>query len=520
VKHTHIAISLALSAGLFLPAPLPVPITLADDAPGKQPQPEARPNIIFIFADDHAAPAISAYGSGLNDTPNIDRIAHEGMRLDNCYATNAICAPSRAVVLTGKHSHVNGVLSNAEEFDGSQETFPKLLQRAGYETAVIGKWHLKTDPTGFDHWEVLIGQGPYYNPPMDTPEGRVKHTGYTTEIITDRALEWLDAQRETGRPFLLMCQHKAPHRNWQPAPQYLNLYDDVTIPEPATLFDDYEGRASGARTQEMTIANHFFPFDVKLTAPKNLTDEQRAAWDAAYGPKNEAFLEANLTGDDLTRWRYQRYLKDYLRVIKSVDDSVGRILGYLDEHGLAENTIVVYSSDQGFFLGEHGWYDKRWMYEESARMPCLIRWPGHVAPGSSCSQMVQNLDFAPTFLDAAGVEIPGAMQGMSMAPLFEDPASAAWRDSMYYHYYEFPGVHAVPRHRGVRTERYKLIHYYQLGEWELFDMAVDPDELMSVYDDPAYAPVVEQLKAELARLGEQYGEMEADLVKPATASSE
>ncbi|UCD76247.1 MAG: sulfatase, partial [Phycisphaerales bacterium] len=491
-----------LTAGLLPGAPAPA---------AEFPSLGDRPNIIFIFADDHAAQAISAYGSGLNHTPNIDRIAHEGALFRNCFVTNSISAPSRAVILTGKFSHHNGVLTNAESFDGSQQTFPKLLQKAGYRTAMIGKWHLKSDPTGFDYWEVLQGQGPYYNPPMKTAAGVNKHTGYTTDIITDLALDWLKEQSDAGRPFLLMCQHKAPHRNWQPGPDHISDFDDIEFPEPPTLFDDYEGRASGAKNQEMTIARHFYPSDAKLEAPGNLTEEQRAVWDAAYGPKNEAFLAASLQGDDLTRWRYQRYIKDYLRSIASVDDNVGRILDYLDESGLAENTIVIYSSDQGFFLGEHGWYDKRWMYEESARMPLLVRWPGKVQPGSEIDPLAQNLDFAPTFLDMAGVDAPADMEGCSLVPLLEGKTPEDWRDSIYYHYYEFPAVHSVPRHYGVRTDRYKLIRYYQLDEWELFDLAVDPDELNSVYDDPEYAPVVEKLKVELTRLQKQYDDTKPEI---------
>jgi len=487
-------------------------LVLAGCATGEPAAPRAgvRPNIIFIFSDDHAAQAISAYGSRINRTPNIDRLAAEGMLFANCFVTNSICAPSRAVILTGKHSHLNGVPTNGEVFDGSQLTFPKLLQRAGYETAMIGKWHLKSDPTGFDYWEVLIGQGPYYNPPMKTAAGVVHHTGYTTDIITDLALDWLKSKRDTDKPFVLMCQNKAPHRNWQPGPDHLATYNDITIPEPATLFDDYEGRASGAKNQEMTVAHHLSRHDLKLTPPGNLTEEQLARWNAAYEKKNAAFREANLEGDDLTRWQYQRYIKDYLRTIASVDDNVGRLLDYLDESGLAENTIVIYSSDQGFYLGEHGWYDKRWMYEESLRMPLIVRWPGRVEAGGKSTQLVQNLDFAPTFLDAGGVEAPAEMQGRSLMPILTNGRARNWRDAVYYHYYEFPAVHSVPRQYGVRTDRYKLIYYYQLDEWELFDLASDPNEMRTVYDDPAYAPIVAELKAQLARLQAQYGDTDPE----------
>jgi len=463
-----------------------------------------RPNILFIFTDDHASHAISAYGSKINKTPNLDRLANEGMLFRNCFVTNSICAPSRAVILTGKHSHLNGVIDNRVRFDGSQQTFPKLLRKAGYQTAMIGKWHLKSDPTGFDYWSVLPGQGTYYNPVMKTAEGKAKYTGYTTDIVTDLTLNWLKSGRDKSKPFMLMCQHKAPHRNWQPGPKYLTLYDDVTLPEPSTLFDDYANRTSAAKTQTMTIAKHLNDKDLKFKPPGNLNAEQRQRWNAAYNPKNEAFKKENLSGKDLVRWKYQRYIKDYLRCIASVDDNVGRLLKYLDDSHLADNTVVIYSSDQGFYLGDHGWFDKRWMYEESLRMPLLVRWPGVVKPGSVDEHLVQNLDFAETFLEIAGAKPPADMQGRSIVPLLKGRAPADWRNSIYYHYYEYPGWHDVRRHCGVRTDRYKLIHYYNIKEWELFDLQKDPHELKSVYDDPAYANVVKQLTAELKRLRKVY----------------
>ncbi len=463
-----------------------------------------RPNILFVFTDDHAPHAISAYGSRINQTPNIDRLAHEGMIFRNCFVTNSICAPSRAVILTGKHSHINGVIDNRVTFDNSQLTFPKLLQRAGYQTAIIGKWHLKVEPTGFDYWRVLVGQGTYYNPVFRTPEGRVKMTGYTTDIITDLALQWLESGRDKSRPFLLMYQHKAPHREWLPGPKHLHLYDDVQIPEPATLFDDYSHRTTAAAWATMTIARHMNDLDLKLVLPAYLNQSQRAMIQAAYGPKNEAFRQAHLEGEAPVRWKYQRYIKDYLRCIASVDENLGRVLEYLDRSGLARNTVVIYNSDQGFYLGDHGWFDKRWMYEESLRMPLLVRWPGVVRPGSENCDLVQNLDFAETFLDIAGVPVPEQMQGRSLVPLLKGETPADWRKSIYYHYYELPGWHDVQRHEGVRTARYKLVHYYIIDEWELFDLEKDPDELRSVYDDPAYATVVKELKAELVRLRKQY----------------
>ena len=464
-----------------------------------------RPNILFIFTDDHGYQAISAYGSNRNKTPNIDRIASEGMRFENCFVTNSICGPSRAVILTGKHSHLNGFMTNGDRFNGSQQTFPKLLQKKGYQTAIFGKWHLKTDPTGFDKWRVLLGQGPYYNPPMKSVEGTKKIEGYTTDIVTDLSLEWLKEGRDKDKPFMLMCQHKAPHRNWQPGPDHLNLYDDIEMPYPETFWDDYKGRTVAASTQAMTVANHLSPNDLKLNQPRNLTSSQLEAWNTAYKPKNKAFTEAKLEGKERIKWQYQRYVKDYLRCVASVDDNIGRILQYLDQSGLTENTVVIYSSDQGWYLGEHGWYDKRWMYEESFKTPLVARWPGKIKSGTVNKDFVSNLDFAQTFLDIAGVkEIPEPMQGRSLVPVFEGKTPDDWRKSFYYHYYEFPGAHSVRRHYGVRTERYKLINFYNVKAWELFDLEKDPNELKSVYSDPEYTDTAKTLKEELAKLRTQY----------------
>ncbi|MEZ6193630.1 MAG: sulfatase [Phycisphaerales bacterium] len=462
-----------------------------------------RPNILFIFTDDHASAAISAYGSAINQTPNLDRIANEGVRFENCLVTNSICGPSRAVILTGKYSHINGFCTNVDRFDGSQPTFIKMLHDAGYTTAIVGKWHLVSDPTGFDYWNILIGQGLYYNPRMIDNGTEVKLEGYTTDLITDISLDWLKNKRDPNKPFVLMYQHKAPHRNWEPSPDHLTMYDDVTIPEPDTLFDDYEGRGTAAHTQEMEIARDLDDHDLKLDERKGLNDEQLAAWDAAYGPKNEAFHEANLKGDDLVRWKYQRYIKDYLRCVASVDDNVGRMLDYLKETGLDKNTIVVYSSDQGWYLGEHGWFDKRWMYEESLSTPLMVRWPGVTKPGTVNHDMVSNVDFAETFLEAAGVPIPDDMQGRSLVPVLKGETPDDWRKSFYYHYYEYPGWHMVQRHYGVRTDRYKLIHFYQIGEWEMYDLEKDPQEMHSVYGDPAYADIQAELHVELERLREE-----------------
>jgi arylsulfatase A-like enzyme len=472
----------------------------------------ARPNIIFVFTDDHASHAIGAYGSRINATPNIDRLAREGMLFRQSFCTNSICGPSRAVILTGKHSHLNGFRTNRDSFRGFQQTFPKLLQRVGYQTAIVGKWHLVSDPTGFDFWEVLIGQGPYYNPPMRTPRGTKRYTGYTTDVITDVAIDWLAKKRDPERPFLLMYQHKAPHREWQPGPKHYALYADASIPEPPTLFDDWEGRTSAAKEQTMSIARHLSPLDLKLQPPGGLTKEQLAAWHGAYDAENERFHAASPIGPDLVRWKYQRYIKDYLRTIASVDDNLGRLLAYLDSSGLAENTVVVYSSDQGFYLGDHGWYDKRWMYEESLRMPLIVRWPGVVRPGSVDDEhLVQNLDYASTFLELAQAPIPEDLQGRSLVPLLRGEKPTDWRRSIYYHYYEYPEPHRVRPHYGVRTLRHKLIHYYDIGERELFDLEKDPDELRSVHEDPGYADTLAELQAELKRIQRESLDLEPNL---------
>jgi arylsulfatase A-like enzyme len=475
-------------------------------------------NILMMFSDDHAWQAVSAYGGKLNHTPNIDRIAHQGMRFDQCLVTNSICAPSRAVVLTGKHSHLNGVIDNKERFDPDQQTFPKLLQKAGYQTAMFGKWHLKSDPTGFDTWEVLPGQGSYYNPDFLRPSGTHRREGYVTDIIGDISLDWLKNGRDPNKPFLMFSQHKAPHRNWMPAPNKFWMYEGENLPEPETLFDNYENRASPARNQEMEIDRHMrWNHDMKVPewADRSfggqdgnaewarMTPEQKKMWDAAYGPRNAELFKTNPQGRDLVRWKYQRYIKDYLRCISSVDDNVGRVLSYLDSEGLAENTLVVYSSDQGFYLGEHGWFDKRWIYEESLRTPLLMRMPGVIAPGSVNRDLVSNLDLAETFLDVGRQPIPSDMQGASMLPLLRGERPKDWRQSFYFHYYE-KGVHSVAPHDGVRTNRFTLAHFYETDEWELYDLTRDPQQMRSVYADDAYQSTVKELKTELIRLRKLY----------------
>ena len=474
--------------------------------PGRERVLAPRPNILYIMTDDHASHAISCYGSKINRTPNLDRIAAEGVRFDNCFCTNSLCAPVRAVVLTGKYSHLNGVLDNSVAFDGAQQTFPKLLQENGYQTALVGKWHLGSDPTGFDYWNILPGQGNYYNPDLIEMGQRKRREGYVTDIITDICIDWL-RNRDRSRPFCMMYHHKAPHREWEPDAKHLTMYADVRIPEPPTLFDDWAAKCDAARQQEMTLRDHLTDKDLKLTPPPRLNPQQRQAWDAAYEPENARFRQANPQGDDLVRWKYQRYIKDYLRCIASVDDNVGRVLDFLDREGLADDTLVVYCSDQGFFLGDHGWFDKRFMYEEAYRMPLLVRYPRMIRPGSVCSEIVMNVDFAPTFLDLAGIAVPPDMQGRSLTPLLAGNRLRDWRQAAYYHYFEYPAVHSVKRHYGIRTKRYKLIHfYYDIDAWELYDLRTDPEELHNVYDDPAYANVREYLTTELYRLKAHYGD--------------
>ncbi len=468
------------------------------------------PNILFIFSDDLAWQSISAYGDKrkLLETPNIDRLAREGMRFDRCLVTNSICGPSRATILTGKYSHLNGFYNNTNcRFDSGQQTFPKLLQVAGYATAVIGKWHLISEPTGFDHWHVLPGQGLYYNPPMIDNGKQVKHMGYTTDIITDLSIEWLK-NRDKTKPFMLMSQHKAPHREWSPALRHLGWDKDHKHAEPETLFDDYSGRSKAISDHDMGLDRTFTDVDAKLRPAPNMNDEQLQVWNAYYTPRNEAFRQANLSGKDLVRWRYNRYMHDYLGCVKAVDESVGRLLEFLEQEGLAKNTVVVCSSDQGFFLGEHGWFDKRWIFEESLRSPLLVRWPGVTQPGNVNSNIVSLLDFAETFLDVAGAAIPADMQGRSIVPLCKGETPNDWRKSFYYHYYEFPVPHRVRPHYGVVTDRFKLVHYYQpdVDDWELLDREKDPLEVKNFFDDPAYAETVTQLRAELARLRKEVKE--------------
>lgn len=496
----------------------------ADPAPDTARRP---PNVVFLFSDDHALQAIGAYGSKINQTPRLDQLAKQGMIFDRSFCANSICGPSRACILTGKHSHLNGFMRNGDTFDGSQLTLPKLLQQAGYQTAMIGKWHLESAPTGFDHWEVLPGQGNYYNPVFLQQDGsRKQYEGYCTDLVGDFSIEWLK-QRDPNRPFFLMSQHKAPHRNWTPHPRHFGKYKLGTIPEPDTLFDDYADRSALLKENEMSIQKHFsWSHDMKLRGENlypehfvsgmndgeyaRMTPEQKREWDAYYEPENQAFLTAMKAGElseqEITRWKYQRYMHDYLGCVAAVDENVGRVLDYLDQNGLAENTIVVYASDQGFYLGEHGWYDKRWMFEESLKMPLLVRWPGVVEPGTRSDALVQNIDYAPTFLEIAGLEIPEEIQGESLLPVLRSGGERPenWRDAIYYAYYESDAVHMVPMHDGVRTDRYKAMYFPRTREWNLFDLESDPQEMKSVHDAPAYAEILQGLQRRYQELRQQY----------------
>ena len=467
---------------------------------------QTRPSILWIFSDDHAYQAIGAYGGRLQSmdlTPNLDSIAEQGIRFDRCYVGNSICAPARATLLTGKHSHKNGKLDNYDSFDHGQQQFQKLLKANGYETAMIGKIHLHGKMQGFDYWEVLPGQGRYHNPIFITEEGKTTYEGHSTDIVTDRALNWLKNNRDANKPFMAMVHFKAPHRNWEPADRFKAKFRSMTFPEPDTLHDTYEGRGASAVGQQMTILKHMHGRDLKF---KEL-------------PEREQALNRATSGAERASLKYQMYMQDYMACIAGVDENVGRLLDYLQESGLEDNTIVMYSSDQGFYLGEHGWYDKRFMYEESFRTPLIAKWPGVIPAGSVNTDLVQNIDFAETFLDLADTEIPADMQGKSLLPLLKGQTPDDWRDALYYHYYEYPGEHRVRRHEGVVTERYKLIRFYgydvpNMEEFELYDLERDPQEMRSEYSNPEYADLVAKLKVKLQDLRDQYEVVDIPQVKP------
>ena len=477
-------------------------------------------NIVYIMTDDHTAQMMSCYDKRYVSTPNLDRIARDGVRFTNSFVANSLSGPSRACMLTGKHSSENRFFDNSTcVFDAEQQTFPKLLQKAGYQTAVVGKWHLGTLPTGFDYWEIIPEQGDYYNPNFITMQrDTIVERGYLTNIITDKSLEWIGA-RDKQRPFCILIHHKAVHRNWLPELKYLNEYEDTTFPTPDTFYDDYQGRVAAANQEMHILEDMDIIYDTKMLKDDvethykgaylsfigRLTPEERAQYDAAYAPIIKEFYEKQPQGKELAEWKYQRYMRDYAKVVKSLDDNVGRVLDYLKEQGLDKNTLVVYTSDQGFYMGEHGWFDKRFMYEESMRTPLVMTLPEEFDRKGDIVEMVQNIDYAPTFLELAGVEVPDDMHGESLVPLFRGEQPKDWRRSLYYHFYEYPAEHMVKRHYGVRTERYKLIHFYNdIDEWELYDLQQDPQELNNLYGKEGYDDVTKELRAELLRLQEQY----------------
>ncbi|KQC30099.1 sulfatase [Flagellimonas eckloniae] len=487
------------------------------------------PNIIFIMSDDHALQAISAYGheiGKLAPTPNIDRLATNGAIFQNSFCTNSICGPSRAVILTGKHSHVNGFRMNGEPFNGNQATLPKHLRKVGYETAIIGKWHLHGKPTGFNHWDILNDQGNYYNPEFIKENDTSIIKGYATDIITKKSLDWLKQRNNIDSPFFLMVHHKAPHRNWMPALRHLNKYDSVTFPLPDTYFPDFKNQQAAKEQQQTIYEDMYEGHDLKMSKAfgstelahnpwttdfERMTEEQRKAWDKAYLPKNNAMHKADLSVEELAIWKGQRYLQDYMATVAAVDEGVGQLLDYLEESGLDDNTLVVYTSDQGFYLGEHGWFDKRFMYEESLKMPLLMQLPGVIKPGSTIEAMVQNLDFAPTFLDlAGGSKYSFDMQGESFRNLL-DGSQEEFKDAIYYHYYDFPAFHMVKRQYGVRTKRYKLIHFYDdIDTWEFYDLENDPNEVHNAINDKKYAKEIAIMHQKLDSLQQHYGVTEKE----------
>ncbi len=480
-------------------------------------------NIVYIMTDDHTAQMMSCYDTRYMETPNLDRIAADGVRFTNSFVANSLSGPSRACIITGKHSCANKFYDNTTcVFDATQQTFPKLLQQAGYQTAIVGKWHLESLPTGFDFWEVLPGQGDYYNPDFITQQNdTVRREGYITDIITDDAIDWMENKRDKAKPFCLMINHKAIHRNWMADTTDLALYEDKVFPLPETFYDDYEGRPAAA-AQEMSIAEDMdLIYDLKMIAPGKdsrlrelyesflgrMKPDERAAWDRFYNPLVEDFYKRDLKGRELAEWKFQRYMRDYMKTVKSLDDNVGRVLDYLEEKDLLKNTLVVYTSDQGFYMGEHGWFDKRFMYEESMRTPLIMRLPDGFSRRGDITELVQNIDYAPTFLELAGAAVPDDIQGLSLVPLLKGEHPDDWRTALYYHFYEYPAEHMVKRHYGIRTDRYKLIHFYNdIDEWELYDMQNDPHELDNLYGKEGYDELTAELKSRLLSLQEQYGD--------------
>ncbi|WP_374408832.1 sulfatase/phosphatase domain-containing protein [Pelagerythrobacter sp.] len=516
--------------------------TLPAEAPsGTSPPQQAQrpPNIVFIMSDDHAYQAISAYGGEIGrmaPTPNIDRLAANGAIFTNSYVTNSLCGPSRATMLTGQFSHLHGFTRNGQRYDNGTWNWVRELGEAGYDTALFGKWHLNYSPegAGIGAWKVLDDQGKYYNPDIISPDGREVVEGYATDLVTDYSLDWLKNGRDAEKPFALLIHHKAPHRNFMPAIRHLQTYLGTEFPVPTNYFDHYDGRPA-AEAQEMNIYEDMYEgHDLHMTEAEGspalrydrwpddfgrMTPEQRAAWDAKMQASNDELNEAGLTGRELALWKYQRYMSQYLGTVAAVDDGVGRVLDWLEANGLDDNTIVVYTSDQGFYLGEHGWFDKRFMYEESLRTPLVMQYPGHIAPGTRVEAPVQNVDYAPTFLDYAGLPPRTAIQGRSLREVADGQPPADWREDIYYHYYEYPGFHSVRAHYGVRTDRYKLIRFYgDINQWEFYDLATDPQEMHNRIDDPKVQPLVAELKTKLEALRTQYRDSDGPAVRdPLTA---
>lgn len=500
---------------------LPAVVTLMSCAEKKE-KPEHY-NIVYIMTDDHTAQMMSCYDTRYVETPNLDRIASDGVKFVNSFVANSISGPSRACMFTGKHSHKNGFTHNEHGiFDGSQQTMPKLLQQAGYQTAIIGKWHLVSEPTGFDYWNILPGQGDYYNPDFIRMDGTtVREHGYVTNIVTEKSIDWMENKRDKSKPFILFIHHKACHRNWLPEMKYLNEYEDKTFPLPENFYDDYAGRKAAA-AQEMEIGNNNhmdLVYDNKIYSEGDQTrltstylsminrmdSADRVRYDSLYQAITADFKKKNPQGKELAEYKYQRYMRDYSKVLKSLDDNVGRVLDYLEESGLSKNTLVVYTSDQGFYMGEHGWFDKRFMYEESMSTPLVMKLPEGLEARGEITEMVQNIDYAPTFLELAGVEVPEDIQGVSLLPLLKGEHPKDWRKSLYYHFYEYPAEHAVKRHYGIRTERYKLIHFYRdIDEWELYDLENDPMEMNNLYGKPGTEQITQDLMKQLDDLQVQY----------------
>ena len=513
-----------LQSGLFYSLTGVTAVTSLVSCSIKQKPAEQKPlNIVYIMTDDHTAQMMSCYDTRYMETPNLDRIAADGVRFTQSFVANSLSGPSRACMITGKHSCANKFYDNTTcVFDSSQQTFPKLLQRIGYQTALVGKWHLESLPSGFDYWQIVPGQGDYYNPDFITQNNdTIQKHGYLTNLITDDAIDWIENKRNPEKPFCLLIHHKAIHRNWLADTCNLALYEDKTFPLPDNFFDDYEGRPAAA-AQEMSIVKDMdMIYDLKMLRPDKksrlkslyekyigrMDEAQRAAWDRFYTPIIDDFYKQNLQGKELANWKFQRYMRDYMKTVKSLDDNVGRVLDYLKEKGLLDNTLVVYTSDQRFYMGEHGWFDKRFMYEESMRTPLVMRLPKGFDRRGDITEMVQNIDYAPTFLELAGAEIPSDIQGVSLVPLLKGEHPKDWRKALYYHFYEYPAEHMVKRHYGVRTDRYKLIHFYNdINWWELYDLQADPSEMHNLYGQPEYEPVVKELKEEMLKLQEQYND--------------